>query len=190
LLPDWSEEREKNMDYGILHLDAYTVHKTKAVKELARRKGFVLIAPHEGGITGVTQWNDLDCHNVVDARLIALEEDDFHQSLRLRPNRVPTRKRQTVLSDVAAIWTTFAHERMTAASAVRSGLGVALPETLPSGRVSLVGSEDNLVTREAKEFWDAADVPRVRQSALERVHAAVEPGELHAWEQVTDYSAA
>ena len=39
LLPDWSEEREKSMDYGILHLDAYTVHKTKAVKELARRKG-------------------------------------------------------------------------------------------------------------------------------------------------------
>ena len=127
------------MDYGILHLDAYTVHKTKAVKELARRKGFVLIAPHEGGITGVTQWNDLDCHNVVDARLIALEEDDFHQSLRLRPNRVPTRKRQTVLSDVAAIWTTFAHERMTTASAVRSGLGVVLPEQLPSDRVSLVG---------------------------------------------------
>ncbi len=41
LLPDWSEEREQSMDYCILHLDAYSVHKTQAVKELVRRKGFV-----------------------------------------------------------------------------------------------------------------------------------------------------
>ena len=136
VLPDWSEERERMLDYGLLHLDAYTVHKMESVRELARRKRFIIggtKCSHEGGVTGITQWNDLDCHNVIEARLIALEEDDFHEQLTLRPNRVPTRTRQAVLSDCAAIWTTFAHDRMTAASAVRSGLGVALPEKLPSG---------------------------------------------------------
>ncbi len=79
------------------------------------------------------------------------------------------------------------HDRMTATSAVRPGFGVALPEIFPSGRVGLVGSEDNLATWEAKAFWDAADVSRARQSALERVCAAVASGELRSWEQVTDY---
>ena len=39
----------------------------------------------DGGITGITQWNDLDCHSQLEARNAALEEDEFHQQLLLRP---------------------------------------------------------------------------------------------------------
>lgn len=142
---------------------------------------------HGGGITGITQWNDTDLHLLVEQRLLALEEADFHQQLCERPHKVPTRTRQSVLSDVAAIWATTPHHERAAAAAARTGLGVALPELLPSGSFAFHGSEDHLVTREAAEFWQENEIPRVRRDHLGRILRAVESGELHSWHQVSDY---
>ncbi len=32
-----------------------------------------MIAPHEGGVAGITQWIDLDCHGIIEGQLIGLE---------------------------------------------------------------------------------------------------------------------
>ena len=186
LLPHWTPERAAAADYGILLMDSYEVHKMKEVRELAWERGFIVVL-HEGGITGITQWNDLDCHGPFEARLIALEEDDFNKQLELRPGRVPTRQRQTLLSDCAAIWATFAHHHATAQSAVRSGLGCALPDRLPDGRFEHWASEDHMITRDARDFWDDNSMPVLRAEILGKVYAAVQSGALTSWDQVPDY---
>ena len=186
LLPPWTPEREAALDYGILMLDAYTVHKMDAVADLARERGFIIVF-HEGGITGITQWNDLDCHAQIEARMIQLEEEDFHKQLLKRPHRVPSRDRQTLLSDSAAIWATFAHHTQTAKSAVRSGLGNELPERRPDGHFSHFADQDHLVTREAADFWQENNIPVLRAQNLERVYAAVQSGKLTSWQQVPEY---
>ena len=107
-LPLWDETREAQKDYHILFLDAFTGHKSDAVKNLCKERGFLTV-PIGGGCASVQCGLDTDLHQDLSRVLQELEMADFHEQQVRKPWRVPTRERQTLLDDVCAYWFTYKH---------------------------------------------------------------------------------
>ena len=179
-LPVWTPEREKNHDYRILLLDAYTAHKTEAVRALCRERGFIRIM-YGGGVTGILQWNDTDLHAQLDQLYLDLEYEDFQLQLERRPWRVPARSKQSVVDDVAAIWAHLPHAGIGIGASKRTGLGISLPRFSEDGRCSLSASEDSRVTRDAEEFWTMNKIPELRKNALQEVHDEWRAGKIRSF---------
>ncbi len=176
-LPEWSQSREAKRDYGIILLDAYTAHKSLAVKELARERGYLRIM-YGGGITSILQWNDTDLHARIERSILELENDDFHRQLEKRPWRVPTRERQSLVDDVGAVWASLPHASIATQASKKTGLRIALPQRSSDGRVHETGPEDAWVTREASEFFRENNLPKKRAAALLEIYRAFDEGEL------------
>ena len=152
-LAEWSEERHKAMDWRILGLDAYAAHKSDAIADVAWSHGYLyhegLMVP--GGATGVVQGPDTDLHAWLEAELIELQSISQHEKLSVRPSRTPTETRQDMVDGSTSLWEAADHEQGEH-SFKRNGLDNALD-----------GSEDNLITRTAKEFWFECNMPVVRE---------------------------
>ena len=176
-LPEWNAERQERRDFRVLLLDAYTAHKTEAVRLLARERGFLRVM-YGGGVTGILQWNDTDLHARMEYALLQLEQLDFHKQLEERPWRVPTRERQDLVDDVGACWLSLPHASLGVQASKRTGLCVALPELDERGQFKEEAREDSMVTREAAEFWTENRIGRHRIAAMQQVRDAFAEGRL------------
>ena len=163
-LGEWTEERARANDWRMVYLDAFSAHLTDRVRELAHECGFVLVY-HGGGTTGVCQVNDTDLHAAFEREYVAAEMESFFEQNLADPGNIG-RTRQQVIDDVVAVWRGLDHAQGVHGHK-RTGLSV-----------SLDGSEDHLINREARVFWDELAFGQVRDDEVARVRDAVARGDL------------
>ena len=136
-----------------------------AVKELALTRGYIVIL-HGGGATGVGQVNDTDIHEPFSAEYVDREELALHlESLSRGAAWTPTRYAQDIIDTSCEAWCAVDHMR-----GVRGHKSVGQS-------IALDGSEDHLVSREARRFWDEGKgMPTLRREALETISNNFEIG--------------
>ena len=185
LLP-LTAERIGSADWRILALDAFEAHKTTRVKEFAKTRGY-LVMYHRGGNTPVGQWNDTDLHVAFEKQYLHLETLDFNAQLAEKPWRVPARPRQSIITDISCVWLALPHASIAKRAAAYTGWSIALPEMRSDGTFETFAAEDHLVAREARVFWDEADMPRQRADDLQIVYRAWQDGRINTWADVWDF---
>ena len=167
-LPEWTPERAAAQDYRILMMDVAKSHCDPAVTDLAWTRGFITLY-HYGCTTAVGQVNDTDCHGEFERVYLEMETAAFMQQQYQDPGNI-TRTPGNVVDDVCATWAALDHSRGT-----RGHKSVGLTN-------SLTGSEDNLISREARKFWVGLDMAGERLRAIQSIRDRVASGELTAME--------
>ena len=170
----------------MLFLDAFEVHKMQSVRDVALKKGFVVI-DIGGGTTGIVQWNDTDLHILTSKQLQQLENESLHLQLEEKRWKMPEKTRQDLIDDVAAIWHTLDHRRIGRTAAKATGMHIALPRRLADGSFEEVAPEDILVSREARKFFLELDMPRLRAERLTVVAKAFDDGLIPDWSAVQEW---
>ena len=165
-------ERLEARDFRILMLDVARSHVGDDVVSFAAARGYVTLF-HYGCTTAVGQVNDTDLHAEFQRLYVELEQLAFHQRQLVDPGNI-SRSIQEVLDDVVATWRSCGHSRCVDAHK-RVGISNALD-----------GSEDHLITREARELWVAAGMAELRAKAIAEVDQLVGTGALA---QFSDWNA-
>ena len=163
-LPEWTDERAVAHDWRVLYLDAFAAHLTENVSDLAFERGFVPMY-HGGGTTGVCQVNDTDLHAAFERDYLNTEMVSFFEQGLLDPGNIG-RTRQQIVDDVVAVWRGLEHSEGVRGHK-RTGLSV-----------DLSGSEDHLINRDARVFWDELAFGQVRDAEVRKVQDAVARGDL------------
>ena len=163
-LLEWTEDRQKAMDWRILTLDAYTAHTSQEIGNVAWSRGYLyhegLMVP--GGATGVVQGPDTDLHAWLEAEIMEMQIAAQNEKLLLRPNKSPSDSRQDMVDHSTSLWENCDHGQGEK-SFKRNGLNNALD-----------GTEDYLITRTAKEFWVESNMAHVREQIKLEVEAYLE----------------
>ena len=157
-----TEERR----WRILLVDAYRAQMTDAVRRCAWRMKYVLIV-HGGGSTGVSQVNDTDLHQPLKKGYVEMESAEMLDQQRLRPASVPVPRKEDCLAWLAAVWHNPALHAAVAAGFWKTGQANALD-----------GSQDHLLCREAKLFWDELRMWSRRAEVIHDVDVEFDAGRL------------
>ena len=168
-LPEWSEERAAAKDYRVLMLDVATSHCGDAVWEAAWARGYVTLL-HYGCTTGVAQVNDTALHGPLSRVYVDLEQEFFNEQQLHEPGNI-NRRPQDVVNDLCAAWRSVDHTM-----GVRGHLHNGLTNALD-------GSQDHLITGEARHCWQELGMAAVREETLREVDAMVASGELASFAQ-------
>lgn len=163
-LEHWTPERQTAGDWRILYMDVAKSHVADDVVQFAHGRGYATLF-HYGCTTGVAQINDTDLHGELEDKYIELEQIAFHTQQLMDPGNI-ARTLQNVLDDLCGAWRSCDHQQ-----GLRGHKKVGLNNALD-------GSEDGLITREARVFWLEADMSNARTAALAEVDALVDSGEI------------
>lgn len=161
-LPAWTEARAAANDYRVLMLDVAASHCGDAVWQAAWSRGFVTLL-HYGCTTGVCQVNDTALHGPLSRVYIDLEQGFFNEQQLHEPGNI-NRRPQDVVDDFCSAWRSLDH-----AMGVRGHLHNGLTNALD-------GSQDHLITGEARHCWLELDMAAVREQTLREVDALVDSG--------------
>lgn len=167
-LPEWTPERAAAQDYRILLLDVAKSHCDPEVTSFAWSRGYITLY-HYGCTTGVAQVNDTDLHGDFERLYIDQESAFFIAQQNLDPGNI-NRRPQDVVDDACAVWAALDHTK-----ACRGHKTVGLANALD-------GSEDGLISREARRFWEALDMPAERLRAIQSIRDRVASRELTSME--------
>ena len=151
--------------WRILLLDAYAPHQTERVRRCAWQRR-VIIVIHGGGTTSVGQVNDTDLHKPMKKEYIELEMDDALRQAALG-KACPMVRREDAMAWMSIVWFQT-HMHLQAADGFKK-VGITN---------ALDGSEDDLVCREARSYWNALSMPEMRASAVADVDCEVDAGRL------------
>ena len=168
------EPMHPGRDWRILMVDAFAAQTTPAVRRMAWHKGYVLIV-HGGGTTGICQVNDTDLHQFLKAGYCDLEAGEMLEQQRLVPGCCPVPRKQDCLQWMAAVWA----QQALHARAVDGFWKVGIANDLG-------GSQDHLIVREARQFWDEMLMWEQRSRALGSVDGEWLAGRLQ-WDYDTIY---
>lgn len=160
------EELTPGRAWRLCVLDAYAAHLGDNLKRLCWSRGYVLVV-HGGGATGVTQPNDTDLHQHLRRKYTQKEAAEMIRQARLQPRKTPIPTPQQCVSWMAECWSDSSLHLQACKGFKYTGMTNALD-----------GSEDGLICREAKQFWDQLNFPRLREEALADVSAEVRAGHL------------
>lgn len=189
-VPKWTEERAKSHDYRLMFLDDYAVHNMKDVFDLLWGRGFLKIKLG-GGTTFILCTCDLDLHADLDRDYIEMDVDWAAAELRDRPWRVPQKTRQEVVDDWASIWHRFPHGRRGLSSFKFAGLAARPPERIynedGSYTIPLTGPDDWMINRDARVFFLANEMQRLRQERLRLIYDDFDAGKINTWDDVLNY---
>jgi hypothetical protein len=163
-LEEWTPEREARNDYRICYSDVAQSHIGVDVQDFCWSRGYVMLY-HFGGTTAVAQVNDTDCHGDFEMIYVEFEQAACNERQQVDPGNI-SRTVQEVYEDVVATWRSLDHSRAVLGHK-RTGLSLALD-----------GSEDHHLTREAREFWHALNMPGLRATAIAEVDAGILSGDL------------
>ena len=163
-LKPWTPERQAAQDYRVLMLDVARSHIGEDVLDLAFLRGYVPLF-HYGCTTAVAQVNDTDCHGAFQRVYVEFEQAAFARAQLYDPGNI-SRRPQHLLDDVVATWRSLDHMAGVAGHK-RNGLSV-----------SLDGTEDHLISREARRLWFEAGMPEHRALAIAEVDRLVATGLL------------
>ena len=167
-LPEWTPARTAARDYRILMLDVAKSHCDPAVTNLAWSRGYITLY-HYGCTTGVAQVNDTDLHGDFERVYLEAETAAFMHQQYTDPGNI-TRRPQHVVDDACAVWGALDHQK-----GCRGHKSVGLSN-------SLTGEEDCLISREARRFWEALNMPAERLRAIQSIRDRVASGELTSME--------
>ena len=170
-LEPWHEGRE----WRILGMDAYAPQMTDNVRRLAWSRGYLVVI-HGGGATGITQTNDTDLHQHQRRQFTGKEMAEMVRMARLNPSRMPFAMAEQCIDWQAEVWNNRNLHDQARKGFKYTGCTNALD-----------GSEDHLIAREARVFWDKHDVSAKRDAACHDVHVEVEAGRLR-WGYEAVYS--
>ena len=161
-LEPWTEDRR----WRILMLDAYAPQMSDNVRRLAWMRGYIVII-HGGGATGITQTNDTDLHQHQRRLYTEQEMAEMLRLARINPGKMPSAMVESCIDWMAEVWGNRAlHDQ------ARQGYKY-------TGETNaLDGSEDHLIAREARVFWDNLGISAKRDAACEDVRVEVEAGRL------------
>ena len=118
-----------------------------------------------GGLTGVVQVNDTNCHMQFEKTYLEHEQECFNEIQLLDPANI-SRTHQDVIADVNSTWQCLDHEK---SSRGFWHTGVAN---------KLDGSEDSFICREALECWNDLDMCQLRAQVIKEVDSKIDNGEL------------
>ena len=187
---EWSAEREKTLDFRLIFLDDYSVHKMVEVKKLCWDRGHLKIQIG-GGCTFILCCNDLDCHADIEAEYIEMDVEWAAEELKQRPWVVPKKTRQGFVDDIACIYDKFPAKRRGPESFKRSGLGARPPDRVfkadGSWEVPLAGPDDWRINRDAKAWFLHSNMPRERQTLLTQIYKDFDNKLITSWEDVLKY---
>jgi hypothetical protein len=172
-LEEWTPERARLRAWRVLYMDVAKSHLADEITQYAHDRGYCVLL-HYGCTTGVAQINDTDLHCELEAQYLELEQCSFHSQQLWDPGNI-SRTLQQVLDDLGGSWRSVDHTR-----GARGHKKVGLNNALD-------GSEDHLITREARLFWLEADMATLRSKAIAEVDALVDSGEVadfSEWRQV------
>ena len=164
VLEPWTAQRAATGDWRLLFMDVAKSHVADDVAKLANEHGYAVIY-HYGCTTGVAQVNDTDLHQELEAHYIEFEQASFHEQQRYDPGNI-NRSLQQVVDDLCAAWRSCDHRH-----GLKGHKSVGISNALNT-------TEDYMITREALDFWIAAEMPRLRAEAIAEVDALVAKGEL------------
>ena len=150
-------QRGRDAKWRIMGLDMFGPQTTPNVFNCCWHQNQVLINQPGGG-TGVTQTNDTDLHQGTKADYIHEEAELMMHLVRSTGKRCPTYTAEQCIDIFARIW----HDPRRHVEAAR---GYWRTGTLNA----LDGSEDNLIVREARKYWDRLDMDRRRKQVIHDV---------------------
>ena len=129
-------------------------------------RGYIVII-HGGGATGITQTNDTDLHQHQRRLYTEKEMAEMLRLARINPGKMPSAMVESCIDWMAEVWGNRAlHDQ------ARQGYKY-------TGETNaLDGSEDHLIAREARVFWDNLGISAKRDAACHDVRVEVEAGRL------------
>ena len=160
-LPSMTESRQ----WRIIMADDFSPHLSPHVVRLCWSRGYVFI-PHGGGVTPVAQTVDTDLNQHAKRDYIAAETAEFLRQMRSGvcvPRCIPE---QCIDIGVAVLSNMSLHVHA-ADGYLKTGM-----------TVSLDGSQDILIVREAGDFWKDLDMRQKINSAVAEVRAEARAGRL------------
>ena len=101
---------------------------------------------HGGGVTGLTQVNDLWLHWMMEVILGELETIDVDAHMALRPGKIYTPTRQTIIDNACAMWKTEVDHRRSIQWTLRTGASMSLESDAETTRRTL--------SRQLHIFWE------------------------------------
>ena len=152
--------------FRLFGLDMYGPQTTVNVQTQCWHQRRILINQPGGG-TGVTQTNDTDLHKQLKADYVHEETELMMHLVRSTGRKCPSYNPQQCIDIMAKIWADPKKHVDAAKGYWRTGTLNALD-----------GSEDNLICREAKVYWDRLDMPAKRLRVIEEIDEEIEKGRL------------
>jgi hypothetical protein len=172
-LEEWTPERRAAGDWRILYMDVARSHVSEGVTQFAHDRGYCCLY-HYGCTTGVAQINDTDLHCELEAKYLELEQVSFYSQQLWDPGNI-SRTLQQVLDDLCGAWKSVDHTR-----GMRGHKKVGLNNALD-------GTEDHLISRDARSFWLDANMVDERAKAIVEVDGLVDSGaitDFAEWQKV------
>ena len=151
-------------------LDWFAPHLDSKVDDLIHSVGHAVVRIG-GHLTPLVQVEDTHAHGPYSAKYKKCETEDAYQQLLVRPDRLPSTSRQTVLDRAQLAWSQVNHGSCTRGF-VEDGITNALD-----------GSEDGQLTADVIAFWTELDMPRERLRVHEEVREAVRSRRITRFEE-------
>jgi len=192
-IPKWTPERERIMDYRLIHLDDFAVHNMEQVRQFLWDRGYVK-NKIGGGCTFAMCGCDTDLHSDLQAQYMEIDMEWAAAECKRRPWAVPFKTRQSFVDDWVVIWNRFPHAKRGKQSFYSNGIAARPPEgtKLPNGSwdVPLVGPDDYKIGgNDAKSLFFENNMPALRKRKLEAIYQDYEDGKIKEWKDVLNYVA-
>ena len=144
-------------------LDWFSPHLDTSVDTLVHSAGHAVLRIG-GHLTGLVQVEDTHAHGPMTGAYKKQESLDAYAQLEVRPDRLPSTSRQTVLDRALDSWRAVNHM-----SCSRGFVSNGIANKLD-------GSEDCLLSLDVMDFWRSLDMPRLRAKVRDEVAKAVGEG--------------
>ena len=149
--------------------DWFAPHLDPKVDELVHEYGHAIIRIG-GHLTSLVQVPDTHAHGPYTNLFKKREMQEAWEQLEVRPNKIPSTSRQTVMNRALDSWMDVNHEKCSAGF-VANGIANALD-----------GSDDHKLTPEVVPFWHELDMPGLRAKLREEVRVALDTGKVTCFE--------
>ena len=147
-------------------LDWFAPHLDPRIDELIHAAGHAILRIG-GHLTGLVQVEDTHAHAPYSKYYKRRETEDAYEQLQIRPDKLPSTSRQTVMDRALLAWSQVDHTSRSRRFVV-NGIAYALD-----------GSEDAELSEDVVGFWDELKMSEVREGVRVEVEEAVRDGLLH-----------
>ena len=163
----WHSRLRGDVRWRVLLFDAFKPQMTERVRRAAWHRKFI-VCIHGGGSTSVCQVNDTDLHQFLKKAYLEMETRELMEQCRVRGDICPCVRKEDCVAWFAMLWFQEKFHTHAAAGFKKTGLTNALD-----------GSEDVLISREARQMWSELEMSAKRTNASMDVEDEFREGRLH-----------
>ena len=165
-LDKWLEPWGPGRQWEFIALDAYAPGLTHNVQRLCWSRGYINVT-HGGGASMIAQTNDTDHHLHVRKRFIALQTAHMVRKARSTGGGLVDLSREENIDCMIEVMSDPALHLQATRGYKYTGATVALD-----------GTEDSMICREARDFWNDGEVRQHINAAVAEVEAQYKAGKL------------